>query len=58
MKIDFQFDTPYGLFSDALHFEDDELLTEEIIESMKQERLDNWLALVTPQPDPVEQAKE
>ena len=58
MKIDFQFDTPYGLFSDALHFADDELLSEEIIESMKQERLDNWLTIVTPQPAPVEQAKE
>lgn len=58
MKIDFEFDTPYGLFCDALHFADDELPSQEIIESMKQQRLDNWLALIVPQVDLVTPSKE
>lgn len=47
MKIDFQFQTPYGVFSDALWFSDDEPLpSEEEIEAMKAERRDNWIASV------------
>jgi len=47
MKIDFQFQTEYGLFSDALYFEDDILPSEDVIEAMKQERLKNWISFVT-----------
>lgn len=49
VKIDFQFDSPYGRFADALHLPDDHGLTEAEIEALKQQRLDNWLAIVTPQ---------
>lgn len=49
IKIDFQFDSPYGRFADALHLPDDHGLTEAEIEALKQQRLDNWLAIVTPQ---------
>lgn len=49
IKIDFEFDSPYGRFSDALHLPDDHGLTEAEIEALKQQRLDNWLAIVTPQ---------
>ena len=47
MKIDFSFDTPHGKFADALHLPDDHTLTDAEIETMKQQRLDNWVAIVT-----------
>jgi hypothetical protein len=47
MKIDFFFDTQYGKFCDALHLPDDHTLTDEEIQAMKQQRLDNWIAVVT-----------
>lgn len=47
MKIDFSFDTQYGKFCDALHLPDDHAFTEVEIEAMKQQRLDNWIAVVT-----------
>lgn len=50
MKIDFEFQTGYGLFRDALHLPDDHGLTDAQIEVMKQERLDNWIAIVTAPP--------
>lgn len=50
MKIDFEFDTPHGLFRDALHLPDDHGLTDAEIEVMKQQRVDNWIAVVTAPP--------
>ena len=50
IKIDFSFDTPYGRFADALHLPDDHGLTDAEIESMKQQRLDNWIAIITAPP--------
>ena len=50
MKIDFEFDTPHGLFRDALHLSDDHTFTDAEIEAMKQERVDNWIAVVTAPP--------
>ena len=50
MKIDFEFDTPFGLFRDALHLADDHGFTDEEIEMMKRERRDNWIAVVTAPP--------
>lgn len=47
MKIDFSFDTPHGKFADALHLPDDHTLTDAEIEAMKQQRLDNWVVIVT-----------
>lgn len=46
MKIDFQFDSKYGTFSDALHLADDHGLTPEEIDTMKQQRFDNWIAMI------------
>ena len=52
MKIDFQFETQYGKFCDALHFEDGAIPSDEDIEDMKQQRLNNWIAVITaPQPN-------
>jgi hypothetical protein len=51
MKIDFQFTTQYGTFSDALWFPDDQPLpSDEDIETMKQQRLANWVAFVSAPP--------
>lgn len=47
MKIDFEFETPHGLFRDALHLPDDHSLTDEEIQTMKNQRVDNWIAIVT-----------
>lgn len=49
MKIDFEFETPYGKFADALRFPDDQAVPSDTeIEAMKQQRLTNWLAFVAP----------
>ena len=54
IKIDFEFDSPYGVFRDALHLPDDHSLSEAQIEALKQERLDNWLAILSMPQEPVD----
>jgi hypothetical protein len=46
IKIDFQFDTEYGSFSDALYLDDNHSFTEQEIKAMKQERVNNWIAVI------------
>ena len=46
MKIDFEFETKYGVFRDALNFYDGAIPSEAEIEAMKQQRVDNWIAFV------------
>jgi hypothetical protein len=57
IKIDFQFETPYGKFADALYLPDDHTFTDSEIDAMKQQRVDNWIAAVTTPPveTPVEE---
>jgi hypothetical protein len=55
MKIDFSFETQYGRFADALHLPDDQTFSDADIEAMKQQRLNNWIAIVTPQEAPPDQ---
>lgn len=45
--INFQFDTQYGQYCDALILTDEEqaALSDADIETMKQQRLTNWLAI-------------
>lgn len=48
MYIDFEFQTTYGKFSDALWFpEGEELPSDTEIEAMKQQRLNDWIAAIT-----------
>ncbi len=47
IKIDFTFDTEYGVFSDAISLPDDHTFANDEIEVMKQERLSNWIAIIT-----------
>jgi hypothetical protein len=46
VKIDFEFTTQYGVFRDALYLDDNHALSEAEINSLKQERLDNWMDAV------------
>jgi hypothetical protein len=50
MKIDFSFDTQYGTFCDSIHLPDDHNFTDDEIEAMKQQRLNNWIAVITAPP--------
>lgn len=58
MKIDFEFNTAYGVFRDALHLPDDHGFSEAEIQTMKEQRKNNWIAVVTAPPveTPVEEA--
>lgn len=63
MKIDFEYDTPHGVFRDALHLPDDHGFSDSEIEAMKEQRRDNWIAVVTappvqPEAQPLEIAGE
>lgn len=55
VNIRFQFDTEHGVFSDAILLPDDHTFTDDEIEVMKQERLSNWIAIITA---PSKQAEE
>ena len=50
IKIDFEFQTPHGKFADALYLPDDHGLSEAEIQAMKEQRRDNWIAIVTAPP--------
>ncbi len=52
IKIDFEFETPFGVYRDALHLPDDHGMSDEQLAAMKQQRVDNWLAIVNPPPQP------
>lgn len=46
LKIDFEFDTKYGKFADAIWYAEDAPLSDDEIEAEKQRRLSNWLAVI------------
>jgi hypothetical protein len=46
LQIIFTFQTKYGVFRDALWLPSDHGLTDEEINAMKQQRLENWFAAV------------
>ena len=52
IKIDFEFQTPHGVFRDALYLPDDHSYTQEQIAEMQAERLNNWLFVVENPPEP------
>lgn len=58
IKIDFEFDTPHGVFRDALHLPEDHTFSEADIQAMKQQRVDNWIAIVTAPPAEEQPAQE
>lgn len=52
IKIDFEFQTPHGVFRDALYLPDDHSYTQAQIAEMQAERLNNWLFVVENPPEP------
>lgn len=54
IKIEFEFETQYGNFHDALYLPEDHTYTEEQIVEMQLERLNNWIYILEnpPEPDP------
>jgi hypothetical protein len=52
LKLDFEFDTQYGKYRDALYLPAGHSFTEEQIAAMQQERLQNWLAIIEAVPEP------
>lgn len=50
VKIDFEFDSQFGVFRDALHLPEDHTFTGVEIDAMKQQRFDNWMVIVNPPP--------
>lgn len=59
IKIDFEFQTYYGKFADALYLPNDHAYSDAEIDAMKQQRLDNWIAIITaPSTDVVEEVVE
>lgn len=46
VKVDFEFETKYGKFADAIWFPDDAPMMDEEVEAEKQRRLANWLAII------------
>jgi hypothetical protein len=53
--IRIEFEKMYGeiVFRDAITLPDDHTLTDDEIEAMKQERFDNWVAVITAPPTEV-----
>jgi hypothetical protein len=50
IKIDFEFDSEFGIYRDALVLPEDHQLSEDDIELLKKERLDNWIAILNAPP--------
>ena len=58
IKIEFQFETQYGNFHDALYLPEDHTYTEEQIIEMQLTRLNNWTyAIENPTQNPLEEPK-
>ncbi len=52
IKTNFEFETQYGIFRDALHLPEEHTYTEAQIAAMKQERLNRWLYAIENPPVP------
>lgn len=52
IKIDFEYQTKYGVYKDALHLPDSHGLEQSEIEAIKQQRLDKWLYIIENPTDP------
>jgi hypothetical protein len=51
-KIDFQVETKYGVYGDAISFPDDAPMTDEEVEAEKQRRVANWIAYIETPAEP------
>jgi hypothetical protein len=55
MKIDFEIQTNYGMYRDALYFPDDQVPNDSEIEAMKQARVANWIDFIL-NPPPINES--
>ena len=46
MQIRFSYETKYGVYSDALNLPDDHNYSDTEIQTMKEQRRDNWVAYI------------
>ena len=53
VQVIFEVETAHGLYRDALYFPADQVPSDEEIELLKQERVNNWIAVVTAPPSEV-----
>ena len=60
VQVQFKADTKYGSYGDSLYFTEDEwaVLTEVKLESMKQARIDKWVAYMDSKSIPQEPTKQ
>lgn len=60
IKVDFEFETKYGKFADAIWYPEDAPMSEAELEAEKQRRLTNWLSIIEnpPAPEPEVPAPE
>ena len=56
LKVDFEFETKYGKFADAIWHSEDAPMSEEEIEAEKQRRLANWIYAIENPPEPEPEA--
>jgi hypothetical protein len=54
IKIDFERETAHGTYRDAITVPDDQIFTQEQIDDMMQQRVNNWVSYMDspPQPEP------
>jgi len=52
IKIDFEFETQYGVYRDALYLPEDHTYTQEEITAMEMERVNAWIYEVENPPEP------
>ena len=52
IKIDFEFETKYGVYRDALYLPDDHTYTQDEITAMELERVNHWIYEVENPPEP------
>ena len=58
IKIDFEFDSPYGKYADAIVLLDGQTMTDAEIEAMKQARYDKWRDYIDNPPPVVDEPVE
>ena len=52
IKIDFEVETEYGVYRDAITLPEDHTLSEEDINAIKQERVDAWISFINTPVEP------
>ena len=56
VKIEFEFETEFGTYKDALYFEEGAVPSDAEVEVMKQSRVDNWMLMVDPSNQTMDQS--